>query len=93
MEQLYPKLLFQLGYRGGERGLRYGSPNRCLRETPVLSDRCKVSDLVELHSINPLYPAYKKIRFHLWRVNEHMGARRQSVDRQGRKPATKGLLG
>jgi hypothetical protein len=35
----------------------------------------KVSDLVELHSINPVYLLYQKILFHLCHVNEHMGAR------------------
>jgi hypothetical protein len=87
VEQLHAKLLFQLGYRSGERGLRYGGPNRCLGETPGLCDRDEVSDLVELHYINLVYPNYKNKRFHLCIVKKYMSARRRSADRQSKKIA------
>jgi hypothetical protein len=63
VEQPHAKFLFQLSYRDRERGLRYGGPDRRLRETAGLYDRGEVSDLIELQAINPVYATNQKIRF------------------------------
>ena len=65
MEPPHAKLPFQLSYRDRERGLRYGGPDRRLRDTAGLYDRSEVSDLIELQLINPVYAMNKNIRVSL----------------------------
>src|SRR5258705_9693866 len=72
VEQPHAKFLFQLSYRDRECRLRYGGPDRRLRETSGLYDRGEVSDLIEFHSINRVYLIFKNIGLHLWLVNRHM---------------------